>query len=171
MLLSCTFAIIFSPLAVHEYIRFKQVEADVQYRVKSSLHSNNLKNSLVGNFIKSKLYLLILLTFSTGGIFIGNIIVPELTPPAQAQARSLGAVLKILSRGEMAQKVVKIRSGQRVKWFCELGGYGSIEEHTVQFGRKLWKLNYNNPLELSFSREGRYKYFVDGVPYYIVVSR
>jgi hypothetical protein len=48
--------------------------------VKSRLHSKNLKSFLVGNFIKSKLYFLILLTATTGGI----VIVPELVPPVQA---------------------------------------------------------------------------------------
>ncbi|OYD91164.1 hypothetical protein CDG76_28350 [Nostoc sp. 'Peltigera membranacea cyanobiont' 210A] len=48
--------------------------------VKSSLYSKKLKSFLVGNFIKPKLYLLILLTATTGGI----VIVPELVPPVQA---------------------------------------------------------------------------------------
>jgi hypothetical protein len=140
--------------------------------VKSSLNSKNVKSSLVGKFIKSKLYLLILLPVTTGGIFIGNSMVPEQIPPAQAlpSGSRVGKAIKIIDRGAIkGSKVQKIRVGEVVTWFCDGGGYGSIAEHTVQLGRSVWKLDYNNPLSRQFNKVGTHKYWVDGVLHYIEV--
>ncbi|MEI2579855.1 hypothetical protein [Scytonema sp. PRP1] len=138
--------------------------------VKSSLYSKNLKSYLVGKFIKSKLYLLILLTVSTGGIYIGNIMVPEQTPPAQAQSRDV--VIKILGKGQIDKKVVRIRPGQAVRWVCVNNNYVRRKQHTIQFDHTPLEVPYSEEgLKLEFEYEDEYTYFVDGVPYYIVVSR
>jgi hypothetical protein len=137
--------------------------------VKSSLYSKNLKSSLVGKFIKSKLYLLILLTVTTGGIFIGNSMVPEQIPPAQAENWAPVPIF-IIFKGTADEKLVRIRPGQSVQFFCDAPSYSSPGEHTIEIGNIVKKVSYNSPLRLSFPPvTRRYLYFIDGVEHYIEV--
>lgn len=97
--------------------------------VKSSSPLKNLKNSLAVNNIKSKLYFLMLLTATTGGIVVGNIAIPELIPPAQAQwARKL-----ITFVGGELSDVVYMRAGEALQFNCQ-GIYGR-GFHKVQIFR------------------------------------
>jgi hypothetical protein len=93
--------------------------------VKSSFHSKDLKSFLVGKFIKSKLYLLILLTVSTGGFFIGSSIIPEQIPPAQANQ------LYKLFVQEMP-RVIDMYSSDFIQIFCRGSGYSTNADHVAE---------------------------------------
>lgn len=97
--------------------------------VKSSFHSKDLKSFLVGKFIKTKLYLLILLTVSTGGFFIGSSIIPEQIPPDQANQ-----LYKLFVQD--LPKVIKIYSTDAIQIFCRGSGYSAQADHVAKLHQR-----------------------------------
>ena len=130
---------------------------------KSNAYS---KHSLTGNFIKSQLYFLVLLTVTTGGMALSNMMTPALLPPAQALP-GIATIVRILG-GEVVSGTIKIPFGQSLQWVCKGGVYGTgvHKVEIIQAGKKWVRhVNYDGTLSkpLKLPR-GTYQHIVDGKP-------
>ncbi|MUG94127.1 hypothetical protein F7734_17725 [Scytonema sp. UIC 10036] len=105
--------------------------------VKSSFYLKHLKSFLVSKFIKSKLYLLILLTVSTGGFFIGSSIIPDQIPPVQANSRFYQLFVQNLPAK------LQMYSSDAIQIVCQGGGYGRKVDHVAELYQRFtdgWRL-------------------------------
>ncbi|MUG94125.1 hypothetical protein F7734_17715 [Scytonema sp. UIC 10036] len=136
--------------------------------VKSILSSKNFKSNFVGNLIKSKPYLFLLLTITTGGISIGNIMISGQILPAHARvSRVVEVVIQNIPQN------FQLYPGQALRLICRGVGYGSPGDHTAYFYRRLsqnsWQdLGYRR---IPFGRQITTGPFSAGTYYYKIVSQ
>lgn len=99
-----------------------------KYSVKAVKSSTHAKNFLSGNLIKVKLYSLVLLIVTTGGMALSNMMIPVLVPPAQSQ---LGGLARLVRKSVWKMpREIRIVSGQFLEIFCDgVPSYGKAADH------------------------------------------